>query len=63
MYDKNVLFSLVSNLKGPIKSVSLNNHPCQTKQKLVDINSYETLFCSFPAGVNKYGGICNTINN
>ena len=36
--------SLVSNSKGPIKCVSLNNHPCQARPKLVNMNSDETLF-------------------
>ena len=39
--------TLVSNSKGPIKCVSLNNHSCQTKPTLVNINSDETLFSIF----------------
>ena len=36
--------SLVSNSKGPIKYVSLYNHPCKARSTLVNINSDETLF-------------------
>ena len=55
--------SLVSNSKGPIKCVSLNNQSYQARQKLVDINSNETLFYPFTANVNKCGGSCNTIDD
>ena len=36
--------SLVSILKGPIKCVSLNNHACQARPTLVNINSDKTIF-------------------
>ena len=42
--------SLDSYYKGPIKCVSLNNQPCQTRPKLIDINSNETLL--YPYNVN-----------
>ena len=40
--------SLVSNLKGPIKSVSLNNYPWQARPTLVNVNSDEiflSIYC------------------
>ena len=40
----------------------LNNHPCQVRPKLVDINSNEPRY-SFTVTVNKCGGSCNTIND
>ena len=36
--------SLVSNLQGPIKCIFLNDHPCQARLTLVNINSGETFF-------------------
>ena len=39
--------SLNFNSKGPIKCVSLNNHPCQDRPILVNINCNEAFFLSF----------------
>ena len=36
---KKVSFGELLDSKGPIKCVSLNNQPCQTRPKLVDVNS------------------------
>ena len=36
--------SLVYNLKGPMKSVYVNNHPYQARPTLVNKNSDETFF-------------------
>ena len=55
--------SLASNLKRPIKCVTLNNWPCQARPRLVNINSDETLFYSFNVTVKKCGGSCSTIND
>ena len=55
--------SLASNYKEPIKCISLNNRPCQTCPRLVDINSNGTLFYLFTLSVNKSGGSCNTIDD
>ena len=55
--------SLVFNFKGPIKCVSLNNQPAQTRPKLVNINSDETLFYLFTISVNKCKRSYNTIND
>ena len=52
--------SLVFNYKKPIKCLSLNNQPCQTKPTLVNISFGETLSYPFTVGVNKCGGSCNT---
>ena len=54
---------LVSNSKGPIKCVSLNNQPCQARPTLVNINSDEILSYSFTVSVNKCGGSCNNIDD
>ena len=55
--------SLASNYKEPIKCVSLNNKPCQTRPTIVNLNSNETLFYQFPVSVNKCAGSCNTIDD
>ena len=54
---------LFSNSKGPIRYVSPNNHECQTRPTLANINSDETIFYQFTVSDNKYGGSCNTVVN
>ena len=54
--------SLVSNSKGPIKCLTLNNRLCQAKPTL-DTNSDETLFYPFTVIVNTCRGSCNTIDD
>ena len=48
--------SLASNCKKPLKFLSLNNQPCQTRY----INSDEFLFYLFTVSVGKWGESCNT---
>ena len=55
--------SLVSDQKGLIKSVSLNNYLCQARPTLVNRNSEKTFFYLFNINVNKCGGSFNTIND
>ena len=55
--------SLVSNSKGPLKCLTLNNQPCQARPMVVNINSDETLFYPFTANVNKCSGSCNKIDD
>ena len=58
--------TLVSNSKGPVKCVSLNNYSCQTRLTFVNINPDETLFFPFTVSVNKCGGCdgsCSTIDD
>ena len=52
-----------SNSEGRLKCVTLNNRPCQTRSRLVSINSSETLFYPFTVSVNKCGESCNTIDD
>ena len=56
-------WSLASNSKRPIKCLSLNNQPCETRLTLVDINPHEVLFYSFTVSINKCGGSCDTIDD
>ena len=46
-----------------IKCLSLNNWPSQARAILVNINSNELLYYSFPVSVNKCGGSFNTIDD
>ena len=55
--------SLASNSKQPMKCLSLNNQPCETRLTLVDINPQEVLFYSFTVSINKCGGSCDTIDD
>ena len=55
--------SSVSNSKGPIKQVCLNNKPCQTRPTIVNINSGKTLFYTSTVSVNKCDGSCSTIDD
>ena len=55
--------SLVSNWKGSIKCVSLNNHPYQARPTIIYINSDETLFYTFSVSGNKCGKSCNIIDD
>ena len=41
----------------------LNNQTCQAKITLVNINSNESLLYPFIVSVNKWGGICNTVDD
>ena len=52
--------SLSSNVKGPIKCLSLYNQSCQARPALVNTISEEALFYPFTVRVNKCGGSCNT---
>ena len=55
--------SLVSNSKGRLKFISLNNQPSQARPTLVNINSNQPLYYPFTVSVNKCGGSCNTIDD
>ena len=52
--------SLVSNSKGHIIRVLLDNWLCQARPALLNINSNEPLYYTFTV---KYGGSCNTIDD
>ena len=55
--------SLISNLKRPVKCVSLSNQPCKARPTIVNIKSDKTLlikFYSYTVTVNESGGSCNT---
>ena len=60
---ESVCESLVSNSKGPIKCLTLNDRPCPARATLVNINSNKILFCPFTVSVNKCGGSCNDIDD
>ena len=54
--------SLVSNSKGSIKCLTLNNRPYQARPTILNINSNETQFYPFTVSVKNYGGTYNTID-
>ena len=54
---------LAFNFKGSVKGLSLNSKPCQTRPKLVDISSIETIFYPFTVSGTKCGASCNTLND
>ena len=60
MFVWSCLACLAFNSEWPIKCVSLNNQPCQTRSTTVNIDSHKTLFYLFTISVNKCGGSCNT---
>ena len=51
------------NSKKYIKCISINNRPCLTRPRLININANELFYYQFPVSVNKCGGICNTIDD
>ena len=55
--------SLVSNSKGSIKCISLNNNPCKARTSLVNLNSNEIIFYPFIVSINKCSGYCNITND
>ena len=55
--------SLVSNPKGPINFLTLNNRPRPARTSLVNINFYKILFYQFTVRVNKRGGSCKTTDD
>ena len=50
-------------ISWPIKCVSLNDHPCQARLTLVNINSNETFSYPFTVIVKKCGGSCYAIDD
>ena len=54
--------SLASTSGKYVKSVTLNNQPCQAKPSFVDTNSNKTLFFQFTVSIKKFAGSFNTIN-
>ena len=48
---------------NPLKRVSINNHECKTRTKMIDIDINEPKFYPFSISVNKYSGNCNNIND
>ena len=45
-----------------LKCVSMNNHECQTRTKIININNNEPLFYPISIKVNKCSVSCNNIN-
>ena len=41
----------------------MKNQECKTRPKIIDVNNNETVFYPYSIKVNKYSGICNSIND
>ena len=50
---------LSSSITGALNCVSMNNHECKVRPKIVDINSKNPMFYPFNIKVNKCSGSCN----
>ena len=46
-----------------LKCVSMNNHECKVRPKILNINSNEPSFYPYSILVNKCSGNCNSIND
>ena len=44
-----------------LECVSMNNHECKTRPRIIDVNSNEPVFYPYSIKVNKCSGSCNTI--
>ena len=53
--------SVVYSMNVVPKCNSMNNHECQIRPQVININSNEPLFYSYNIEVNKYGSNCNNI--
>ena len=41
----------------------MKNRKCKVRPEIVNINSYNPIFCPFSIKVNKCNGNCNNVNN
>ena len=48
---------------NPLECVSINNHECKVRPKIVNVHSNESLFYRFSIKTSKYSGRCNNIND
>ena len=46
-----------------LECVSMNNHECRTRTKIINISNNEPVFYSFSIKVNKCSGSCNNIKD
>ena len=54
---------LSSSITDALNCVSMNNHECKVRSKIVDINSNNPMFHPFSIKVNKCSGNCDNIND
>ena len=46
-----------------LECVSMNNHECKARPKVINVNNNEHVFYPFSIKVNKCSGSCNNIND
>ena len=46
-----------------IKYISLNNKPCLARPTFIDLNSDQLLYYPFVVILDRYDGICNTLDD
>ena len=58
-----LLFSFnVLNINS-LQCVSMNNHECKVRSRIMDVNSNEPMFYPYSIKVNKCSGSCNNIDD
>ena len=58
-----MLFACNLSSVNPLECVSMNNQESKEKPGIVNVNSNESLVCSFSSKTSKCSGSCNNINN
>ena len=66
-FNKKVFFIGLTNLSGftnasSLSCISMNNQPCKTRPKTINVNSSNPIFYTFSIKTNKCSGNCNNIN-
>ena len=51
-----------SNVNSLLECVSMKNQKCESRPKIIDINSNEPVVYPYPIRVNKCSGSCNNMN-
>ena len=65
-FVKKVFFlglTVISNITGALKCISIKNQQCKVRPKIIDINSNNPIFYPFSVKINKCSGNCNNIND
>ena len=57
------LFSFNALNVNSLECVSMNNHKCKTRTKIINTNNNEPVLYPFSIKLNKCSGSCNNIND
>ena len=55
--------TVISNITGALKCISINNQACNVGPKIVDVSSNNPIFYPFSVKINRCSGNCNSIND